>query len=525
MNYLLIEVRPILSPPLTRCTTVLLSPTTNTPSYLIDAKNKSYKHQYANIYFTRLTMLRRSVEERAKERWKGLSGDPVYVRRVLDVIKSQLCWILGTIYMDMPLKANVLEDIGRDHSIPAPPPRDKIFSDEDSIMLEDESGRIQLVGEKVTTARLVTGVIIAALGVETPNGEFEVIDLCTAGLAPFAEGNAEADAMDVDGHPSSSTDEHIAVVSGLSIGASSPADAQIQMLVEFLAGEVGGPEDQKLAAQISRLIIAGNSLSSVITSENGEDEEERKPRRFGAAPQVNFSPHPNIALSAHLQDLASVLPIHILPGADDPSGAILPQQPFPRAMFGGAAGFETFHCESNPAWLRVGSGDEGAELPDASEGEVSTLPSTRPRITRSLLVTSGQPVLDMYKYLPTPPSTLVSIAASTLQWRHVAPTAPDTLWCHPYRERDPFVLRETPDLYLVGGMPQFGTGIVADEPKKAGRRCRIVLVPSFAESGVLVLVNLRTLGVQRVNFGVEGMSTGDGGQVDLDGKALAMEEG
>jgi hypothetical protein len=47
------------------------------------------------------------------------------------------------------------------------------------------------------------------------------------------------------------------------------------MLVEYLTGEAGGPEDQQLASQISRLIIAGNSLSLVEYSEDGE--EERKP--------------------------------------------------------------------------------------------------------------------------------------------------------------------------------------------------------------------------------------------------------
>lgn len=124
-------------------------------------------------------------------------------------------------------------------------------------------------------------------------------------------------------------------------------------------------------------------------------------------------------------------------------------------------------------------------------------------------MTSGQPVLDMYKYLPTPPSSLVSIAASTLRWRHVAPTAPDTLWCHSYRDRDPFVLRETPDIYLVGGMPQFGTEL-EDGMVRDGRCCRIVLVPSFSQTGILVLVNLRILEVRRVDFGVEGLSAGGG---------------
>ena len=69
-------------------------------------------------------------------------------------------------------------------------------------MLEDESGRIRLAGERVSKALLVTGVIVAVLGVETANGEFEVADLCTAGLAPQTRSKDEQEGgedMDMDG--------------------------------------------------------------------------------------------------------------------------------------------------------------------------------------------------------------------------------------------------------------------------------------------------------------------------------------
>lgn len=52
-------------------------------------------------------------------------------------------------------------------------------------MLEDESGRIRLVGERLKSARPVTGVIMGVLGMETGN-EFEVIDFCFAGMPPQA---------------------------------------------------------------------------------------------------------------------------------------------------------------------------------------------------------------------------------------------------------------------------------------------------------------------------------------------------
>lgn len=49
--------------------------------------------------------------------------------------------------------------------------------------MEDESGRIQLVGEKIQRERLVTGIILGALGYENANGEFQVVDVCYAEMA------------------------------------------------------------------------------------------------------------------------------------------------------------------------------------------------------------------------------------------------------------------------------------------------------------------------------------------------------
>ena len=50
--------------------------------------------------------------------------------------------------MELPLKPNILDDIGKEHWIAAPPPRVKFLSPGggDQTMLEDESGRLRLVG-------------------------------------------------------------------------------------------------------------------------------------------------------------------------------------------------------------------------------------------------------------------------------------------------------------------------------------------------------------------------------------------
>jgi hypothetical protein len=43
----------------------------------------------------------------------------------------------------------------------------------------------------------------------------------------------------------------------------------------------------------------------------------------------------------------------------------------------------------------------------------------------SLLGTGGQTIDDIFKYLPS--TSRLGMAKRTLEWRHVAPTAPDTL--------------------------------------------------------------------------------------------------
>lgn len=91
-----------------------------------------------------------------------------------------------------------LEIFVHQHSIPAPPPRDKIYSADDHVTLEDESGRIQLVGEKIEKERLVTGVILGALGYENSNGDFQVVDVCYAGMAAQPAPAEHTNEMDVD---------------------------------------------------------------------------------------------------------------------------------------------------------------------------------------------------------------------------------------------------------------------------------------------------------------------------------------
>jgi hypothetical protein len=37
-----------------------------------------------------------------------------FVERVLDVRQGELCWVVGTVYMDLTMKPNVLADISKE---------------------------------------------------------------------------------------------------------------------------------------------------------------------------------------------------------------------------------------------------------------------------------------------------------------------------------------------------------------------------------------------------------------------------
>ncbi|WVR04983.1 hypothetical protein IAU60_001995 [Kwoniella sp. DSM 27419] len=463
--------------------------------FVVAPESRSYKHQYANIYFVRLVELRPTVEDKAKERWKGIRGKPPLLPRILNLTRSQLCYIVGTVYLDMPLKPNVLEDMARDHWLAIPAPRAKFYSAQDAVHLEDESGRVRLVGEKIRRERdregggLVTGVIMAALGMETASGDFEVIDLCFAGLpklldtpagpsksASNGKGKSKAEysedaMMDADDKTVAADDADsktwVALVSGLSVGAQeAPADVKAELLVEWLTGESGGALDQLDGGRIARLILAGNSLTTPV---RGEDD--KKITRFNSVKKPLFPNHPTKTLTALLQDLlASSLPINMIPGPSDPAGATLPQQPLPRVMFGGKGKTEGLECETNPAWMEVGG--------------------------RSFLGTGGQTLDDIFKYLPS--SSRLAMAERTLEWRHIAPTAPDTLWIYPFPDADPFILKNRPDIYVIGNQPEFETALVG-EPESP---TRIVLLPSFAATGTLALVCLETLECKTINFEV-----------------------
>ncbi|KAF9201988.1 hypothetical protein BGZ49_007825 [Haplosporangium sp. Z 27] len=417
-------------------------------------KSRDYKLQYAHLYFMRLMLMRPLVFKQASQKWGSLDSAPKHVEKVLDVQQGEISYIIGTVYMDMKLKPNILNDITKDHWIAAQPDRPKYTDDDDSIYLEDESGRVKLVGPKITSDIFVTGVVMGVLGSEDTNGDFKVVDVCYTVNPPQEQINL----METD-----EGDKFIALVSGLGIGSSDFNPLDLDLLAEYLTGEIGGASEQKNCSSIVRVIIAGNSI---VTPDITEDDTKAK--KYGYDRSL-FVTEPTSILNNFLQEICTSVSVDIMPGESDPSSVTMPQQPIHPALLRSARDYSTFQSVTNPYWSCV----DGV----------------------TILGTSGQTVDDIYKYVKS--ENRLEMARKTLSWGHMAPTAPDTLWCYPFKDKDPFIIKQTPHIYFIGNQDKFATEL---HTGKEGCYTRIITLPAFATTGTIALVNLRTLDCHSVTI-------------------------
>lgn len=455
--------------------------------------------QYANLYFIRLALLKPVLIERASFQWSSHASQ---TERVLDVTQGELTWIVGTVYLDMPLKPQVLQDLVSDVNLSAAVPqrswRDTRY---DTIQLEDESGRISLVGHKLSDQLLCTGIVVAVLGSETTSEEFNVIDIILPDtVEPFAEiGSEDTPATSIssdveesmnESERKHSEDSRIAFVSGFDFNGLETPSPALDLLQELLTGELLNRNDQLLMSAISCLVVVGNSLQAETPAlDDAMARKINKNRKYGYD-SASFNPRPIGALDDFLSEVCKTINVVLLPGDQDPTNSTLPQQAI------------------NPIMLRKGSRYSSTSL------KLTTNPAYLQIADRTIFCTSGQTIDNIAHYVPTPiyndtqqeeNLSSLDIAEHTLKWRHSAPTAPDTLWTYPYADQDPFVFEKYPDIYIVGNQAAFEHRFVqiigqSDMGDPISSKCLLLSLPRFSQSGQIVLVNSRNLTCEVLNF-------------------------
>ena len=286
-------------------------------------------------------------------------------------------------------------------------------------MLEDESGRLRLVGSVLQQVMLVTGCIVAVIGTETSSGEFEVLDLKVADLprqpqrwelddSDSALTNGTSNKRRKSDHHKEATGAKIALVSGLGITGEEADELSLDLLAEYLLGEASGNSERDEVAKISRLVVAGNSIG--LPSIKGEEDEhvsKKAVKKYGYDAAA-YNPAPTAHLDNFLASLLPSLPITLLPGDSDPASVALPQQPLHSAMLPRSRNYVQLPASQEIAWFDTTT--------NPWEGDIDGW---------RFLGNGGQPINDIFKYVEG--DDRLEMMEHVLRWRIGAPTAPDTL--------------------------------------------------------------------------------------------------
>ena len=456
------------------------------------ALDKKIYGQYFQLYYQRLMLLLPRLKLAVEAKWPGAA-----TAKILDLKEGEECVIMGTLYKDMRLKPSILDEYGKDLTLGATVDAKKFVADDDALVLEDEGARVKLVGAAADPRQFVTGVVMACRGKVVQDGEFEVSETCFPAPAPqkpfpVAEKKKDEAPAAASSPPPG---QYVALVSGLRVGDPKASDpAVLELLLDYLTGNLGSSLDQRAAASVARVIIAGGALAEPEDRAAGGTTTSSIQNAANARAQLR-------SLDVFLTQLAASVPVDVMPGEGDPTNQALPQQPLHPCLFPEASRFApaTFAAATNPHDFSVGAcdflGTSGqnidnmraymdveASMRRGGEDGVSE-DADASAIKTNLANKSGAESLDLM--------------ASSLRWQHVAPSAPDTLACYPYKDRDPFHVAQSPHVYFAGNQPAFGARVVAD----GATRTLLVSVPDFAQTGVVAMVNVDTLECFPARFG------------------------
>ena len=374
---------------------------------------------------------------------------------------------MGTLYKDKKIKPSILDEYVKEAGAKASEVAAKKFvSDDDSLVLEDEGARVRLTGNGIAVDCFVTGVVLAVKGRVVANGEFEVDEICYPAPAPQATRPRATE--------EAAAGRHVLLCSGLRVGDDAASSAlNLELMCDYVTGNLGGANDQGVAASIARVIICGGALP----------EADVPAQSLDGRAQAAVA-RPLRQLDVLLTTLAASVPVDLMPGDGDPTNQALPQQPLHPCLFPEAKRFspQTFASCTNPHDFTVG----GVDFLGTAGQNVSNLAAYSDVVEG---VEGGAGDDDAGEAL--------DLLEATVRWQHVAPSAPDTLACYPYKDRDPFFIERSPHVYFAGMQPAFGCRKVRVDDVET----TCVAVPDFSKTGTVVLLNVDTLECHAVTFG------------------------
>ena len=254
-------------------------------SYVV--AGKTFAKQFAALYFIRLHALRSACHDAAER--AGMSH--LICPRLMDVRPAVQCVLTGTLYKEQRLKPSILSEYSAQKKGQLPPTqhttstqlqqneeaaddrdgalarlaaaRGQWVSADDHCVLEDESGRIDLVAAEPTLIqRLCTGVVVAVLGAQDDGGRFHISRLLLPDMPPqqpIRSPSTPASSA-AAAHPPSRSPRYVLLVSGLSFGCPTVDPLPLTLLADWCCGLSGQRPDAQRAANVAAVVVMGNSL-------------------------------------------------------------------------------------------------------------------------------------------------------------------------------------------------------------------------------------------------------------------------
>lgn len=88
----------------------------------------------------------------------------------------------------------------------------------------------------------------------------------------------------------------------------------------------------------------------------------------------------------------------------------------------------------------------------------------------------------MYNTRCSSPLTALELS---IKWRHMIPSAPSTIYCNPFYDREPFIIDNIPDIYFTANQDKFESKILNYQ-----KNILLLSIPKFSTSNQIVLVDL-----------------------------------
>eukprot|EP00915_Cephaloidophora_sp_WS-2016_P007783 GHVH01010773.1.p1 GENE.GHVH01010773.1~~GHVH01010773.1.p1 ORF type:complete len:537 (-),score=67.87 GHVH01010773.1:1015-2625(-) len=396
-----------------------------------NAINRSAKRlQYATHYCSRLRYLRPFLQHTAKLKWNNCRIMTLIEMMKADKTDKDIV-VLGVLHKQMRLKPSVLSEYTKALDVSFPDNSVGYVQDEDYAFLEEEGGRLELIWEieghekdtdellfgarggdsaRSILGRLVTGLAVAVRGELLDGGQFRVVDILLPGDWMHAE------MVDLTMSPVRGKGPLVALVSNLRVADPKISLSRVKKLSDWIASR----SQLAFGDRVSRLIVVGNAVGK-LESPGNPLAKSGNTLKFVSADVDDNATTSLQEVDVYFDSLASMVPVDLVSGSEDPTTFALPQSSLAPRLFPVARQRSSFQCLSNPALVDL-------SLCTREEDNYST----------RVLIASSQPIEDILRFTDFESSLQALVLC--IRGQLIAPTCPDTLSTVPSEANDLFCI-------------------------------------------------------------------------------------